>query len=95
MRHGAQGVTPLVGVELSPESAQSRAGSVPLDPAYEHVLVLWVGGVRACGEDIGSGQAIHLGTDLDPLDLELSADVRVLLLGGPPSSQQRSVLGGG
>jgi redox-sensitive bicupin YhaK (pirin superfamily) len=84
----AQGVTPLVGVDLCPESPQRRAGSVPLDPAYEHLLVPLAGGVRACGEDVQAGQAIYLGTDRDHLDLELTADARVLLLGGVPFEEE-------
>ncbi len=84
----AQGVTPLVGADLAPESAQRRAGSVPLDPSYEHLLVPMVGGVRVCGRDVRVGQAIYLGTDRDHLDLELSADARVLLLGGPPFEEE-------
>lgn len=84
----AQGVTPLLGVEVSPESPQRRAGSVPLDPAYEHLLVPLVGAVRSCGEDVVTGQAIYLGTERDRLDLELTADARVLLLGGPPFEEE-------
>jgi len=84
----AQGVTPLVGVELSPESTQRRAGSVPLDPAYEHVLVPLVGVVRVCGEEVHAGQAIYLGNNRDHLDLELTADARVLLLGGLPFEEE-------
>jgi len=84
----AQGVTPLVGADLSPESPQSRAGSVPLDPSYEHLLVPMVGGVRVCGEDLRAGQAIYLGTERDHLDLDLSADARVLLLGGAPFEEE-------
>jgi quercetin 2,3-dioxygenase len=84
----AQGVTPLVGADLSPESPQSRAGSVPLDPSYEHLLVPMVGGVRVAGADVRAGQAIYLGTDRDHLDLELSADARVLLLGGQPFEEE-------
>ncbi|MEO6144765.1 MAG: pirin family protein [Dermatophilaceae bacterium] len=84
----AQGVTPLVGVDLSPESPQRRAGSVPLDPAYEHVLVPLAGAVRVCGKDVRAGQAIYLGTDRDDLDLELTADARVLLLGGAPFEEE-------
>jgi quercetin 2,3-dioxygenase len=84
----AQGLTPLVGADLSPESPQSRAGSVPLDPSYEHLLVPMVGGVRVAGEDVRAGQAIYLGTDRDHLDLELSADARVLLLGGAPFEEE-------
>jgi quercetin 2,3-dioxygenase len=84
----AQGLTPLVGVDLSPESPHRRAGSVPLDPAYEHLLVPLVGAVSACGEDVRAGQAIYLGTDRHRLDLELTADARVLLLGGLPYEEQ-------
>jgi len=84
----AQGVTPLVGAEISPESPQSRAGSVPLDPSYEHLLVPMVGMVRVCGADVPAGRAIYLGTDRDRLDLELSADARVLLLGGTPFEEE-------
>jgi quercetin 2,3-dioxygenase len=84
----AQGLTPLLGAELSPESPLARAGSVPLDPAYEHLLVPLVGGVRACGRDVEAGQAIYLGTDRDHLDLKLTADARVLLLGGLPFEEE-------
>jgi len=84
----AQGVTPLVGVELSPESPLRRAGRVPLDPAYEHLMVPLVGEARVCGEDIQAGQAIYLGTDRSQLDLDLTADARVLLLGGLPFEEE-------
>jgi len=79
----AQGVTPLVGAEISPESSDRRAGSVPLDPSYEHLVVPLVGGVRVCGRDVLTGQAIYLGTDL-----ELTAQARVLLLGGLPFEEE-------
>ncbi len=84
----AESATALVGVELSPQSAHLRAGRVPLDPAYEHMLVPLVGTVGVCGEDVHSGQGIYLGTDRDHLDLELSADARVLLLGGLPFEEE-------
>ena len=84
----AQGVTPLVGVDISPESPHRRAGSVPLDPSYEHMLVPLGGTVRVCGEDVQGGQAIYLGTDRDHVDLDLSADARVLLLGGLPFEEE-------
>jgi len=84
----AQGVTPLMGADLSPESPQRRAGRVPLDPAYEHVLVPLAGAVLCCGKEAHSGQALYLGTDRDHLDLELTSDARVLLLGGVPFAEE-------
>ena len=84
----AQGVTPLLGAELSPQSPHRRAGSVPLDPAYEHLLVPLAGAVQVCGVEVAAGQAIYLGTDRDEVNLGLSADARVLLLGGPPFEEE-------
>ena len=84
----AQSVTALMGAELSPESPQRRTGSAPLDPAYEHILVPLIGTVRVCARDVRSGQAIYLGTDRDQLDLELTSDARVLLLGGLPFEEE-------
>jgi redox-sensitive bicupin YhaK (pirin superfamily) len=84
----AQGLTPLVGVEISPESPHRRAGSVPLDPEFEHLIVALVGTVRLCGVDVASGQAIYLGTHRKGLDLELSSQARVLLLGGLPFDEE-------
>jgi redox-sensitive bicupin YhaK (pirin superfamily) len=84
----AQGVTALLGLEISPQSAHRRNGSVPLDPAFEHILVPLVGSAVVCAEDVHSGQAIYLGTDRDHLDLELTADARVLLLGGLPFEEE-------
>ena len=84
----AQSVTALMGAELSPESPQRRTGSVPLDPAYEHILVPLVGTVRVRARDVRSAQAIYLGTDRDQLDLELTSDARDLLLGGLPFEEE-------
>jgi quercetin 2,3-dioxygenase len=84
----AQGATPLVGVELSPESRQSRGGSLPLDPAFEHLLVPLNGAVNSCGEETHTGQAIYLGTGRDHLDVGLTSDARALLLGGLPFEEE-------
>jgi redox-sensitive bicupin YhaK (pirin superfamily) len=84
----AQGVTPLVGVELSPGSGQRRTGSLPLDPSFEHLLIPLDGTVHTCGEDVGSGQAIYLGTGRDQLDVGLTPDGRALLLGGLPFEEE-------
>jgi redox-sensitive bicupin YhaK (pirin superfamily) len=61
---------------------------VPLDPAYEHVLVPLTGTVSTCGRDVETGQAIYLGTDRDHLDLSLTDGARVLLLGGLPFQEE-------
>jgi quercetin 2,3-dioxygenase len=84
----AQGVTPLLGAELAAESPQRRVGTVPLDPAYEHVLIPLAGSAAVEGATVGVGQALYLGLNRDELPLQLSADARVLLLGGTPFEEE-------
>lgn len=88
VRAGAQAVTPLVGADLAPESADRRGGHLPLVPAYEHVLVPLRGAVSTEGVAVGLGEALYLGTSREGLDLELTADARVLLLGGEPFTEE-------
>ena len=84
----AQGVTPLVGADISPESPR---GEPAVCRSIRHTSTCWspwFGGVRVCNEDVRAGQAIYLGIDRGHLDLELTADARVLLLGGQPLEEE-------
>ena len=83
---GAQAYTPLVGAELTPHG--EGAGRVPLDPAYEHVLVPLSGSVTVDGTSAGHGQAMYLGVDRSVVEVDLSGDARVLLLGGEPFAEE-------
>ena len=83
---GAQAYTPLVGAELTPHG--EGAGRVPLDPAYEHVLVPLSGSVTVGGTSAGHGQAMYLGVDRSVVEVDLSGDARVLLLGGEPFAEE-------
>ncbi|MGZ4748353.1 MAG: pirin family protein [Oryzihumus sp.] len=84
----AQGVTPLLGAELEPAAPGRRAGRLPLDPAYEHMLIPLAGEARVGRAVVEAGQALYLGLQRDELDLALSADARVLLLGGVPFEEE-------
>ncbi len=83
---GAQAFTPLVGAELTPHG--EGTARLPLEPAYEHVLVPLSGSVIVEGTTAGHGQAMYLGVDRSALALELSPDARVLLLGGEPFPEE-------
>jgi len=78
----AQAFTPLVGAELTPHG--SGPGTLPLDPAYEHILVPLAGSATVEGVAVEHGQAMYLGTSREALETTLSPDARVLLLGGVP-----------
>jgi redox-sensitive bicupin YhaK (pirin superfamily) len=82
----AEAFTPLVGAELTPHG--DGPARLPLDPAYEHVLVPLSGSATVEGTAVAHGQAMYLGLDRSALDLELSSDARVLLLGGEPFAEE-------
>lgn len=94
VRGAGQGVTPLLGAELSggrPEeggSEEASSGTVPLDPAYEHLLVPLAGAARVAGRVVTAGQAVYLGTDRRALEVELTPGARALLLGGEPFEEE-------
>ena len=83
---GAQGFTPLVGAELTPHG--DGPGRLPLERAYEHVVVPLSGSATVEGTSVGHGQAMYLGVDRSTLELELTPDARVLLLGGEPFAEE-------
>jgi quercetin 2,3-dioxygenase len=83
-RSPARHDTGQVGVDLA-----LRAGEtvVPLDPAYEHALVVLDGAVAvggAGGTVVQPGNLAYLGEGRDELALSARADTRVLLIGGEP-----------
>ena len=92
VRASAQGVTPLLGAELT-----GTSGTVPLNPAHEYLLVPLAGSATVEGTTCSHGQAMYLGVDRAEVSIELgstdssgasSDDSRVLLLGGEPFEEQ-------
>ena len=75
--------TPLLGAEL-----RLRAGStqVPLDPAYEHLLVVLHGSVLV--EDRLLATSAYVGLGRTSLELVATEPARVLLLGGVPLGEE-------
>ena len=78
LRAPATALTPLVGAELT----GSGSGSVPLDPSFEHLLVPLSGSAWVEGAVVATGQAMYLGCARVELEVSLTSDARVLLLGG-------------
>ncbi|MEO3937767.1 pirin family protein [Dermatophilaceae bacterium Soc4.6] len=85
------GFTPLMGVELVPASAGGggeAVASLRLDAAYEHLLAPMAGEVTVDGVTVGVGQGLFWGTDRASVQVTLSPDARVLLLGGAPFDEE-------
>ena len=83
-----QAVTPLVGAELTPGESGSAAVPLPLEAAYEHLLVPLAGSATVDGTTVSAGQGLFLGTDRPEIAVELSSNARVLLLGGAPFEEK-------
>jgi redox-sensitive bicupin YhaK (pirin superfamily) len=74
--------TPLVGAELALTAASTV---VPLDPGFEHALVVLEGALAVEGSTVAPGTLAYLGRGREGVVLAPGADrTRALLLGGAP-----------
>ena len=80
--------SPLVGAELRLPAA--GATSLPLDPAFEHALLVDGGVLDVAGTEVLPGRLAYVGTGVTSVDLRVldGDDVRVLLLGGEPLGEE-------
>lgn len=91
-----QAFTPLLGAELTPAAdGDGRGGArgdgrarLTLEASYEHLLAPLSGEVTVEGVTVGTGQGLFLGTHRASLEVALSPDARVLLLGGTPFEEE-------
>ena len=79
--------SPLVGAELL-IPAHARL-SVPVDPAFEHGILLDRGTLTINGERAETNDLVYVGTGRDALELVAGDEtVRAVLLGGTPFDEQ-------
>ena len=78
----ARADTPLLGADLVLEGLSTW----PLDPSYEHALVVLDGAVGVDGQVVTPGQLAYLGLGRD--EVALDGPARVLLLGGTPFGEE-------
>ncbi len=71
--------TDLVGVDVRLRRGMTE---LPLDPRFEHALVVLDGAVRVDGRTVVSGQAAYAGPGRHHLDLATEDEARLLVLGG-------------
>ncbi|MGH3498710.1 MAG: pirin family protein [Nocardioidaceae bacterium] len=78
--------TPIVGAELITDAGADVA--LPLNPAYEHAIVVADGAVSTDDGDVKPGELAYLGTARDSLRFRSSDGARLLLLGGEPFEER-------
>jgi redox-sensitive bicupin YhaK (pirin superfamily) len=76
--------SPIVGADIS------CAGSVvlPLDPEFEHAVLVLDGGITLDGQDVPPGPLGYLGTGRGFLEIEAAPGTRFILLGGEPFQEE-------
>jgi redox-sensitive bicupin YhaK (pirin superfamily) len=78
--------SPLLGAEL-----RVRAGttlSIPVDPAYEHGLLLDSGSLTVGDEALKADELGYLEPGRDVIEIAAAEDALLLVLGGPPFGEQ-------
>ena len=76
--------SPIVGVDIS----CSGRLSLPLEPEFEHAVLVLDGGLTLDGQDVPPGPLGYLGSGRDTLDVEALPGTRFVLLGGEPFEEE-------
>ncbi|MDE1984243.1 MAG: pirin family protein [Gammaproteobacteria bacterium] len=82
VRAGAREFSPMVGAELK-LGANSKL-RLPLNPAWEHALVIIEGELQLDGVRLVPGALHYLGTQRSGLELASKAPAHAVLIGGAP-----------
>lgn len=76
--------SPIVGADIK----CAGAVTLPLDPVFEHAVLVLDGGITLDGQDVTPGPLGYLGTGRGLLELEALPDTRFILLGGEPFQEE-------
>ncbi|MGD9902169.1 MAG: pirin family protein [Vicinamibacterales bacterium] len=74
--------SPIVGADLQVHAAHTL--SVPLDPTFEHAVLVLQGDASLDGEPLAADTMHYLGCARSEAEVASAAGARVLLVGGPP-----------
>ena len=85
-RSPATAFSPIVGAELAAAGQHARA-SIPLDPAFEHVIFVAAGSAQVGGTTgplLAPGQLLYIATGRNQVDVAAPQGSHLFLLGGVP-----------
>ncbi|WP_394939249.1 pirin family protein [Psychromicrobium sp. YIM B11713] len=85
-RSPATTFSPLVGAEIS--ATTDGVNMLPLEPSFEHALLVLDGSLRIDGQDIAPGPLAFLGAGRHELSLEAETGSRFVLIGGEPFTEE-------
>jgi|SRR5580765_5816499 len=85
-RSGGTAHSPMLGAEVALEpGGQIR---VPLEPGFEHAVLVMSGDISVDEHDLGVGAMLYLGCARRELRFRSDAGARAMLLGGAPFEEQ-------
>ncbi|WP_019137192.1 pirin family protein [Cellulomonas massiliensis] len=76
--------TPLVGADVALEPGTAV---LPLDPAFEHAVLVLRGRATVAGTELDPGPLLDLGDSRTEVELRADSPARLLLIGGTPLDQ--------
>ena len=74
--------TPVVGAELLLTAPGPHR--LPVDPTFEHAVLVMSGAAHVAGTDLAPGSLLYLGCGRSELSVEAQGPARLFLLGGEP-----------
>ncbi|MGE0113968.1 MAG: pirin family protein [Steroidobacteraceae bacterium] len=78
--------SPLLGLDLA--CTDHADTCLPLNPAFEHGVLVLEGELKIAGESLESGTLLYLGANRSQLHIQAADDARLLLLGGEPFDEK-------
>ncbi|MFF2555569.1 pirin family protein [Nocardia sp. NPDC058058] len=78
----ATAYTPIVGADLNVDAGADP--TLPLNPEFEHALLVIEGSITADGTEVTPGSLFYLGSDRTELPLTSGAGGHAILVGGEP-----------
>jgi redox-sensitive bicupin YhaK (pirin superfamily) len=78
--------TPLMGADIALSAGADRA--LPVEPGFEHAVLVTEGEVRIAGRPVQRGQLIYLPPGARELVVAAGGPARMLLIGGEPFEEQ-------
>ena len=74
--------SPLVGLDI--ERFEKGTTTVPLNPAFEHGVMVAHGSARVDGKVLGVGELAYLGMARQTVDIETPGAAKIVIVGGEP-----------
>lgn len=74
--------SPLLGADVRMDAGART--TLPLDPSFEHAILVLAGSLTVSGTELDSGPLLYLGTGRSEIELDSGEGARFVLLGGEP-----------